>query len=67
MNDRLVRDELVSGSALLQTPRQAPPIDRTAAMPAGTHGDTPGVEANIVAGDEMYLHPWLRSHPFLMT
>ncbi|MFD8197865.1 hypothetical protein [Streptomyces wuyuanensis] len=47
MNDRLVRDELVSGSALLQTPRQAPPIDRTAAMPAGAHGDTPGIEANF--------------------
>ncbi|MFD8197866.1 hypothetical protein [Streptomyces wuyuanensis] len=47
MNDRLVRDELVSGSVLLQTPRQAPPIDRTAAVPAGAHGDHPGVEADF--------------------
>ncbi|MFE2023229.1 hypothetical protein ACFW9O_34940 [Streptomyces sp. NPDC059499] len=33
-------------SAMLQMPQLAPPVDRTAAVPAGADGDTPGVEAN---------------------
>ncbi|MFE2023228.1 hypothetical protein ACFW9O_34935 [Streptomyces sp. NPDC059499] len=35
-------------SAMLQMPQLAPPVDRTAAVPAGADGDTPGVEANFL-------------------
>ncbi|MFI1398653.1 hypothetical protein [Streptomyces sp. NPDC020681] len=46
MIDQTTRDESRPVFASLQMPQQAPPIDRTSARPAGTNGDTSGVEAN---------------------
>ncbi|MGW2086278.1 hypothetical protein [Streptomyces sp. NPDC001880] len=48
MNEQITRDEVQSATAMPQMPQQTPPIDRTAAMPAGADSDTPGVEANFV-------------------
>ncbi|MFI1398655.1 hypothetical protein [Streptomyces sp. NPDC020681] len=48
MNDQTTRDESRPVFASLQMPQQAPPIDRTPAGPAGTNGDTSGVEANFL-------------------
>ncbi|MGW1374419.1 hypothetical protein ACWD6P_09085 [Streptomyces sp. NPDC002446] len=48
MNEQTIRDEVQPTSAVLQMPQQTPPIDRTAAMPAGADSDTPGVEPNIL-------------------
>ncbi|MGW1374420.1 hypothetical protein ACWD6P_09090 [Streptomyces sp. NPDC002446] len=51
MNEQIMQDEVQPASAVLQMPQQTPPIDRTAAIPAGADSDTPGVEANNVLLD----------------
>ncbi|MER6168026.1 hypothetical protein [Streptomyces violaceorubidus] len=47
MNELNTRDEVQPASAMLQMPRQNPPIDRTAAVSANTDPDAPGVEADF--------------------
>ncbi|MFM9634822.1 MULTISPECIES: hypothetical protein [Streptomyces] len=43
--DNNVQD-MAARSAVLQMPRQAPPIDRTATVSASALGDQPGVQAS---------------------
>ncbi|MFD0319321.1 hypothetical protein [Streptomyces flavalbus] len=43
--DNNVQD-VAARSAVLQMPRQAPPIDRTATVSASALGDNPGVQAS---------------------
>ncbi|WP_121751239.1 hypothetical protein [Streptomyces sp. E2N166] len=55
--------ESMAAPAMLQVPAQVPPIDR-GIMPAGTGGDSAGVEADILMGDDpnpFRLPPWFRS------
>ncbi|MGW2086279.1 hypothetical protein [Streptomyces sp. NPDC001880] len=55
MNEQITRDEVQPTSAMPQMPQQTPPIDRTAAMPAGADSDTPGIEANSLISDILGL------------
>ncbi|MEU5430692.1 hypothetical protein AB0H73_34520 [Streptomyces olivoreticuli] len=54
MFDKVRREEAGfrpgSERAPLQTPLQAPPVDRTEAATAGRAGDSPGVAANGIFG-----------------
>ncbi|MGW2086280.1 hypothetical protein [Streptomyces sp. NPDC001880] len=68
MTDQPLED--TTGPATLRMPQQAPPIDRTAAIPPGTDSETPGVEANILPmwwdnfGGQS---PWRPGGPFIVS
>ncbi|MFE5197965.1 hypothetical protein ACFQ93_30215 [Streptomyces sp. NPDC056601] len=58
--------------AMLQMPAQVPPIDR-GVMPAGTSGDTAGVEADILANPlwedfaSYRTPPWGLGRPMIVS
>ncbi|MFD0319320.1 hypothetical protein [Streptomyces flavalbus] len=46
MTDTDIVEDVAARAAVLQMPRQAPPIDRTATVSASALGDNPGVQAS---------------------